>query len=163
MYILCKWSIFMIRVTGGSRSQKQHVIDMINFCTKKLMPRMHLDITVKLKDIGKDAYGYCLSDDEDSRPDRPRCFELEIQKKLPLRKLLETIAHEMVHVKQYARGELYQSGITGLHRWKGQWIKKDPDYWDCPWEWEAMGRETALFIQYAEAHGFGKKKWVKDT
>jgi len=153
----------MIKVTGGSKSQQQHTIGLVNFCIKKLMPKMNLDITVKFKKLDG-VYGYCNSDPQGDaeRLDRPRAFELEIHNKMPLRKVLETVAHEMVHVKQYARGELYQSGVTGMHRWHGEWISKDPEYWDCPWEWEAMGRETALFIQYAEANSLGKKKWAKD-
>ena len=59
------------------------------------MPRMtNIDIHVKLKDIKDgEAMGYCLADPEGDaeRNDRPRVFELEIHKKLPLRKLLETI------------------------------------------------------------------------
>ena len=130
----------MIKVIGGSASQKKHITGMVDFCIKKLMPRMHLDVTVRVTKLDDDAYGYCLADaDDDSRPDRPRTFDIEIRKGMPLRKTLETLAHEMVHVKQYARGELYESSMKGMHRWHGKWIEKDPDYWDCPWEGEAMG------------------------
>ena len=153
----------MIEVIGGSASQKKHIPTVVNFCIQKLMPRLKdLEITVKLTDLKGDAYGYCMSDpDGDSeRADRPRHFELEIDKKLPLRKLLETICHEMVHVKQYARGELYEGSRVSKHRWQGKWLDKDPDYWDQPWEIEAHGRECGLFVRWAESNGFGKKKWT---
>jgi len=155
----------MIKVIGGSASQKKHIPSVINFCIQKLMPRMNLDITVRLKDLSKtDAYGYCTSDPEGdaNRADRPREFELEIHKNMSLRKVLETVCHEMVHVKQYARGELYEGARTSKHRWQGKWLDKDPDYWDCPWEIEAAGREAGLFIRWAEAQGIGKQKWTHD-
>jgi len=154
----------MIRVTGGSASQKKYVPSVVNFCIQKLMPRMRgLDITVRLKDLKGDAYGYCLADDDESRLDRPRSFEIEIHKNMPLRKVLETLCHEMVHVKQYARGELYESTVQGKHRWQGTWLNKDPNYWDQPWEIEAHGREAGLFIRWAESEGLGKQKWTHDS
>ena len=156
-----------IRVTGGSASQKKHIPSVINFCVEKLMPRMKdLNITVRLVDLSKtDAYGFCTADPEGdaTRGDRPREFELEIHKNMSLRKVLETVCHEMVHVKQYARGELYESSRIAKHRWQGKWLHKDPDYWDCPWEIEAAGREAGLFIRWCEKEGLGKKKWTRDS
>jgi len=122
-----------------------------------------LDITVRLKTLDGDAYGYCLADDDESRVDRPRAFELEIEKNMPLRRVLETICHEMVHVKQYARGELYEGSRIPKHRWQGKWLDKDPDYWDQPWEIEAHGREAGLFIRWCEANDLAKHKWTQDT
>lgn len=156
-----------VTVKGGSASQKKHAKSLVEFCVRKMMPRMKdsLEITVKLKKIKEDVYGYCMSDPEGDavRSDRPRVFELEIDKNLRLRKLLETIAHEMVHVKQYARGELYEGSRVNKHRWQGKWIDKDPDYWDQPWEIEAHGREAGLFIRWAESAKLGDKSWTHDT
>lgn len=154
----------MITVIGGSKSQKQHVESMVQYCIDKLMPRMNLDITVKLKNLGDSAYGYCLADPESDaeRADRPRSFEIECHSKLRLRKILETVAHEMVHVKQYARGELYQGTRVNKHRWQGKWISNNQDYWDHPWEIEAHGREAGLFIRWAEKNKLANKTWVLD-
>jgi len=153
----------MIRVTGGTASQKKHIPSVINFGIEKLMPRMNLDITVRLKKLDGEAYGYCHADPngDAERLDRPREFELEIHKNMSLRKVLETVCHEMVHVKQYARGELYESS-RNKHRWQGKWIDKDPEYWDQPWEIEAHGREAGLFIRWAEDQKLGNQKWTHD-
>jgi hypothetical protein len=156
-----------IRVINPTPTQRKYIQSQVEFCVQKLMPKMKgLEITIRMKDLKKEkVYGYCLADpDGDAEvADRPRTFEIQVDKGLKLRKALETICHEMVHVKQYARGELYESSVKGMHRWHGEWMKNDPDYWDCPWEWEAMGRETGLFVQWAEANDLGKKKWAKDT
>ena len=116
------------------------------------MPRMHtLDITVKLTSP-KGAMGYCLELDDN------RTFEIEVDRNMRLRKLLETIAHEMVHVKQYARRELHP-----VHNsWMGKtYNPKTVDYWDLPWEIEAHGREIGLFVRWAEKYNLGSKKWVQ--
>jgi len=141
-----------VNIIGGSQSQKKHAKSMVEFCVKMLMPRVRtLDITVKLcKPQG--AMGYCLETDNN------RTFEIEIDRTQPLRRLLETLAHEMVHVKQYARRELHPS--TDL--WCGKTVNpKKVSYWDLPWEIEAHGREVGLFVRYCEANKLGKQKWTQ--
>ena len=143
-----------IRITGGTKNQKKYARSMVKFCIKTLMPRMKtLDITVKLKNPNG-AMGYCLELDDN------RTFEIEADKKLRLRKLLETIAHEMVHVKQYARRELHPVHNT----WCGKtYNPKKVSYWDLPWEIEAHGREVGLFVRWAEQEKLGDKKWTQDV
>lgn len=157
----------IVTVKGGTTSQKKHIKSLVEFCAEKLIPRVHnLDIRVHLKDLSKsDAYGFCSSDpDGDAeRQDRPRVFEIEIHRNMRLRKILETLCHEMVHVKQYARGELYQSSRTAKHRWQGRWVSDNQDYWDHPWEIEAHGRECGLFIRWAEQNKLGHMKWTQDA
>lgn len=158
----------IINITGGKPRQKELVRSMVKFAHKKLMPRMqNLELNIRIKDFGKDdSYGYCLpSDDTDTA--RPREFDVDININQRQRRLLETVAHEMVHVKQFARGELYESVAQGRHRWQGEWLsnrsKSVMDYYDQPWEIEAHGREVGLFIRWAECNGYGKYKWCKDT
>lgn len=143
-----------ISIQGGTKNQKKYARSMVKFCIKTLMPRMKtLDITVKLKNP-KGAMGYCLELDDN------RTFEIEADKKLRLRKLLETIAHEMVHVKQYARRELHPVHNT----WCGKTINpKKISYWDLPWEIEAHGREAGLFVRWAEQEKLGHLKWTQDV
>lgn len=139
-----------VEVIGGSKSQKTHVSRMVEFCVKTLMPKMNLDITVKLCNP-TGAMGYCLEEDNN------RTFELEIDKTQSLRGLLETVAHEMVHVKQYARHEMKEPRV-----WKGKILSKDIEYWDLPWEIEAHGREVGLFVRWCQDTGKGDLEWTKD-
>jgi len=144
----------IVSVKGGSKSQKLHTKKMVEFCAKTMMPRMkNLDITVNLcKPDG--ALGYCLELDNN------REFEIEIDRGQSLRKLLETVAHEMVHVKQYARREL-NANIDGC--WMGKTVDpKKTNYWDLPWEIEAHGRETGLFVRYCEENNLSKFKWTQE-
>ena len=147
----------IITVTGGREYQRKRVESMVHFCINMLMPRMRtLDITVKLCSP-KGAMGYCLE------LDNKRQFEIEASNKLSLRKLLETIAHEMVHVKQYARREMndWSYKEDKYYKWKDQFVPTNTDYWDLPWEIEANGREVGLFIRWAEKEGYAKHKWTK--
>lgn len=80
----------------------------------------------------------------------PRTFTIRIDSNLSRKNQLLTLAHEMVHVKQFANGEMKD------HRRKPdvvQWNKQSvnceqTEYWDLPWEIEAYGREYGLYIRY---------------
>tara|TARA_E500000178_G_C17036509_1_gene763707 strand:+ start:6062 stop:6496 length:435 start_codon:yes stop_codon:yes gene_type:complete len=142
----------IVEVTGGKPYQRKYVESIAFFCIDKLMPKMEsLDINIKLRTIPEDSYGYCMSE-------TTREFDIEIDKNLTLRKLLTTVAHEIVHVKQYARKEL-----TGDSTWQGKtYNPKTTDYWDEPWEIEAHGRECGLFIRWAEKMKLAEKKWTQE-
>ena len=60
---------------------------------------------------------------------------------------LSTLAHEIVHVKQFARNELdFQ-----LTQWKSKNNLGDVDYWDQPWEKEARRLQDKLAITFANS------------
>ena len=56
----------------------------------------------------------------------------------------------MVHLKQYAKGELSNELITA--KWQGKTYKISgslEDYLNYPWEIEAFGREHGMYLVYA--------------
>ena len=69
--------------------------------------------------------------------------------------ILQTLAHELVHVAQFATGQLKM--FKTFSRWDGKKFngKKDEmdDYYDSPWEIEAFGREEGLFLRFLNDHG----------
>ena len=144
-----------VDITGGTPTQKKYVESMIHYCVKMLMPRMKtLEINVKMT-TPKGAMGYCLMEDK-------REFEIELDRKLKLRPLLLTVAHEMVHVKQYARREMQDYMINDTHhKWKDSLVPDNTNYWDLPWEIEAHGRELGLFVRWCEANDLGKLSWTQ--
>lgn len=143
-----------IEVIGGKPRQRELVQSIAEYVIKKLMPRTTtLDIVIKLCTL-HDAQGYCLSYDK-------RDFEIEVKRDLKLAELLKTVAHELVHVKQYAKGEL-KPGTVNAPVWEGRAVDLNKtNYWDCPWEIEAHGREHGLFIRWADAEGHWGKKWTQ--
>ena len=54
-----------------------------------------------------------------------------------------TLAHEMIHVKQLAKGTLKQ--VNGVNFWKGKRYRKNHKYLNLPWEIEAFSKQELLF------------------
>lgn len=71
----------------------------------------------------------------------------------PRRKLTEvglTLAHEMVHVKQIAKGTL-KTRKTGAHIWAGKRYSKKTEYLSMPWEIEAFSKQELILRRALEA------------
>jgi Zn-dependent peptidase ImmA (M78 family) len=80
--------------------------------------------------------------------DNHRCreFVILIHKKLNKKQTLITLAHEMVHVKQYATGELKDYLRTESVRWQNKVFSLDKvKYWSSPWEKEAYKKDEILY------------------
>jgi hypothetical protein len=76
---------------------------------------------------------------------------------------MESIAHEMVHLKQYAVGEMRDTDHHNIVRWKKKSIDLTKwQYWDRPWEIEAHGKELGLFIRWAEHNDLSKESWTQE-
>jgi hypothetical protein len=65
--------------------------------------------------------------------------------------ILKTLAHELVHVKQYVMGELTWRDRGLL--WKGHLYTPEHlgEYFDTPYEIEAFGRERGLLVTFLAA------------
>ena len=130
----------MITINGGTPNQRKYADSMAVFVCQKF--NIAPEIEISFKRMSKDSnYGYCCYVDNDE-------FEVDIKSTLTLREMLITLAHELVHVKQYVKGEMPETLGTG-------------DYWDRPHEIEAHGRETGLFIRWAEHSNLANKKWTQ--
>jgi len=133
----------------------EHLRDLASFILKKFFTEKtikNLDITVVFKkDLFKDdgIYGSCIWEDVHYKP---RKFTIEIDPEQKLHVLLNCFAHEMVHIKQWAKGEYYQS----LRNSKVYFFNKKAvdtnriSYWDQPWEIEANGRAFGIIVQWAK-------------
>lgn len=66
--------------------------------------------------------------------------EIALDSRLDLETMLTTLAHEMVHVKQYALGQLKVHGSK--YSWLGK--KYNVGYLESPWEIEAFRRERLI-------------------
>lgn len=132
-----------------AKLKSEEIKDALNFFAETLMSkRMCNAISVKVC-FGEKQENTTVWEDDNHRP---REFTITINSKVGYRNMLLTLAHEMVHVKQYATGELRDSlrGPT-LHRWMNKpYDAKDVDYWDQPWEIEAYGREYGLYLRFRE-------------
>lgn len=132
---------------GGTSFQQELAENVANFCISELMPRIKtFDICIMLSDDMENADGYCLS-----RSNRE--FELEIDSRLKGEDFISAICHEMVHVKQHARGELIdKDSLTKI--WKkaeyyAMYSTVD-EYMALPWEAEAYTLQEELCSSFKE-------------
>ena len=151
-----------INVLGFSKKRTNELREACKFFADQLMdPRMVRNLTIDIEHTTKnDVQGECIDEDGTRNP---RWFTINLRGGKDDEDIFQTLAHEMVHVKQHAKNEL-QSGVMvpargGLKmtsRWQGQIWKpkgKEDHYWDAPWEIEAYGREVGLYKRWLEHKG----------
>ena len=149
----------MIVEVEGYRSHNinlyQAVGEAVTFYGEVLLGKRmanNVEVFVKLsKDLKKkeQAYGFChITDDSLSRP-REFMIELDASMRHPFSQILTWLAHEMVHLKQFVRKELwdYESGRV---QWKSKAYSKKVHYEDQPWEKEAYRLEGELYEMFEE-------------
>ena len=133
-----------IQAFGSTKSKRTLAEDVAYFCIDQMMPRMKtLDINIHLDKISE-ADGYCLAVTD-------REFNLEIEKTLDEEDFITAICHEMVHVKQFARGETQDINIF-TKRWKGteylSAYSTVDEYINLPWEKEAYKMQEELLQKW---------------
>lgn len=72
----------------------------------------------------------------------PNALFMILDPGLDIERLIVTVSHEMVHVKQYARGHMKTFLGKKTKYWMGKKIKAK--YYDQPWEIEAFSKERIL-------------------
>lgn len=136
------------------REMTSLIKDAVEFYAGKLMHKnltRYLQIDIVRKKLHGRIDGYCEVIDPEYRP---RIFQIEVNSNIrKKRDIFETIAHEMVHVKQYATRELVQPARGNFQRWQGyDYTDGTMDYWDEPWEIEAYGRSIGLFSRFVDQY-----------
>ena len=129
---------------------------------KRLMAGLEININLKKDLLTEEGHeGTAIWDDDGYRPKE---FTINLDTTVNFRNLLINLAHEMVHVKQWAKDEMYENMNTmGMVRFKGERIHlEETDYWDYPWEIEAYGRQLGLFIRFCEDTGRSKCDAMKE-
>lgn len=144
----------------GTKNKKliRELTEASEYFARLLMdPRMVRNIQLDIE-INKhlDVMGHCVSDDDRKSP---RFFTIELRNHKDDDDLMKTLAHEMVHVKQYAKNQLYKrltlakGGLGTDSVWEGKsWKPKrnEHKYFDSPWEIEAYGREVGMYHRWLE-------------
>lgn len=109
----------------------------------------HLSLTIIFYDTDK-GYPYADCGWEDTNY-RPRKFSIVVSPRLSRKQQISSIVHEMVHVRQFAKGELmdYMNHRYDKYtKWKNKLISIKVPYRKRPWEIEAYRLEKKLYKQY---------------
>jgi len=131
-----------ITVYGGTANQRRYAHSMAIFVCEKFGISPSIEISFR-RMTNDPNYGYACQLEGNE-------YEIDVKRTLDMRTMLTTLAHELIHVKQYQQGELTQDNEQGI------------DYWDRPSEIEAHGRETGLFIRWCEQERLGHLKWTRE-
>ena len=146
-----------IRLYGTAKKmEKREIKEAALFFSDHLMGRLSKNILVKVR-LRKNFYkktkcfGMATWTDIDVKNHNHREFEVEIEADLGPIYMLRTLAHELVHVKQYARKELVDMCSGNYQMWNRVMYNENlVGYKNLPWEKEASGREKELYRLWRE-------------
>ena len=167
----------LLNVKGSTAAKRKLATTAAWWYAEKLMGKRlmaNLEINIKIdKSLFKnsDCEGTAIWEDDCYRPKE---FTIEIDSSCKIRDILVTLAHEMVHVKQWAKDEMYEYMPKG--KTEEEWLKapkiarfkdekfnmNDINYWDYPWEIEAYGRQLGLFRRFCEDTGIADRDDMKE-
>jgi hypothetical protein len=133
----------------NTRLSKRQVRDVMGvFASFLLSKRLAKNIYVEVffSDLSKNDWGYCCPTDFDYPNHRE--FEIIINSNLSKINQLKTLAHEMMHLRQYAVGDLKQYKDE-KYRWLGKKVQMtEADYDKMPWEVQAYLAEEPMVSLY---------------
>jgi hypothetical protein len=143
--------MFEIAITGKinhKRFLKRYARDILHHFFKNRVKRT-VPITIKIVDYLEGDQGQCYGTRSHVTIEIARSIKGKRNRKKRAQRdqILETLAHELIHAKQFIRGEINQRNLI----WRGQ---RGP--YDCrrltyrrtPWEKEAYGQEKELKTTY---------------
>jgi len=147
----------IVSVRGAKDSQLTKMLKLAahSYADKLLSPQLSKNITVqvRIRERGQiNAGGFCEMD-EDTLVS-PRCFNIDIGRTKKKIHMFTILAHEMVHLKQWATGEMKDRYLRRNYVtiWRGETYQEDHSYWDQPWEIEAYGLENSLVAKFLIEH-----------
>lgn len=126
----------------ANKSLKKYIGEAMSFYSKELFhPNMHknIHVTVRFCKLNYETYAEAFPT---SYSKKPRNFVVKLRN--DLKKPVLALAHEMIHIKQYAKGELclYHT------KWKNTRVSQNTPYKDLPWEKEAYRKDYQLYKKF---------------
>lgn len=134
-----------------SRREIKYAVQFMSSLIMSKQLLKHLIVYIEFVESLNDD-GDCLWLDDNHCP---RKFQIRVSPSLTRKKnLLIVLAHELVHIKQYALNEMrdmIRCPVDSRVKWKKDFINdKKVHYYDLPWEIEARGREYGMYVRYLE-------------
>jgi predicted nucleotidyltransferase component of viral defense system len=131
-------------IISGNVSKKQmKAIDW--FAQKLFSPQLSQHLYIRISYVKVDTHwGLAIIDGHNKRG-YPREFIIEVNRSLTEHEKIMTLAHELVHIRQYAKMELNEE----MNSWHGEYVNADViPYHEQPWEIEAYDVGDKLFKEY---------------
>ncbi|NDA95740.1 MAG: hypothetical protein EBY03_06370 [Actinobacteria bacterium] len=154
-----------LQIEGGTEVHRRHCRQFARFFSNRFFSKdLNKQILVKLKltkkDIGYDDDCAYVEWMDNNRQPRKFVINIYTTSNPSLRYIISTLAHEMVHVKQFVKNELIDLPSTNYNVSVFKNKKYNLNrvaYYDQPWEIEAFGRERGLTREYFEKVKLAKK------
>ena len=121
--------------------------DIVDWFISKYLPRHKLFINIQHRGLKREggAFGYCDIDPDFGDIARPRDFTIDIQSNLNPTLYAITLIHELIHLRQWVRGQLTMK--SGRNTWDGI-VVSELDYCIQPHEIEAFDLEWPYYRDY---------------
>ncbi len=127
---------------------KLHLSAINHFAELLFTPQKLIRIEITIKYLKMQFLGCAYIDSYDLKG-KPDSFVVEINRSLPTEDKLKTLAHEMVHIKQFSCGYLNES----MTKWRGKKVDVYSfDYDELPWEIEAESYGLNLYESFVYNH-----------
>lgn len=142
-----------ILVKGQTKYTKKEIKLAAEFLADLVFKRLSRNILIEIRFVkNKLKNEKCLADIYCTDfPQNSRMFNFEIDNNLSYKTTICSVAHELIHARQFARGELSAARYPPFLVWKGEIINEsETRYFDLPYEFEAHAREDDLFWQWTE-------------
>jgi hypothetical protein len=123
----------------GSRRNKKFVEAILPSMISQLkLENCTKAVVIRIKDECEDNQGITVDLSE-----LTGCYMVVIKPTRKLKDIGLTLAHEMVHVKQLAKGIL-KNKQNGVNIWAGKRYTNKIAYLDMPWEIEAFSKQELI-------------------
>ena len=130
------------KVSGSKRNKKFVEAILPSMITQLGLDSSRKAVVIQIEDDGTANMGSTIPVD---------ALDSYIVVVKPHRKLKDigfTLAHEMVHVRQMAKGIL--KSVKNGHTWAGKRYSNKTKYLDMPWEQDAFARQEIIFRRAIE-------------
>ena len=129
--------------TFGYGYRKRLCEDVTSWFLNKFLPRHKINVEIVHRGLKREgAYGYC---DFVGESYRPRDFLIELDTHMHEELYIQTLLHELVHLRQWVVGSLR---CKRGKMYYGKECMEDYDYWHQPHEIEAREQEETLYLEY---------------
>lgn len=134
-----------MHIQGRITKQQFRAIDFFADCLFSHQLKRHLWVEIRNRKMNEnEMYGYVFVESYNIRG-KPRHFVIVMNSKLSPELKIRTLAHEMVHIKQYAYDELNEE----MTMWHGRKIDSDKiSYFEQPWEVEAWKKGDKIYEKF---------------
>lgn len=133
-----------------SQEEQEMFTSFLHFCVDHLLKKERNSkkiYTVNFVFGVKTVNSGCIEvDSAETSRGKYKDYTIEFSSRVKKKNILTTLAHELVHMKQYASGDLNFGETLDYTIWKGKvYDERKVPYWLHPWELEAYGYEKCLY------------------